>query len=138
VGQISEEEAETHMFRNVILQALGAQNELTPVTGRIRIRRDDILLICSDGLSGKLRAEDMLRIVTEAKGNLEAACAALVDEANHRGGEDNITVVLARFTGDDLEKPDSARITVELPPLEEDTTLGDTESSASSAPTEIP
>lgn len=138
VGQISEEEAETHMFRNVILQALGAQNELAPVSGRIRIRRDDVLLMCSDGLSGKLRAEDMLRIVTDAKGDLEAACAALVDEANHRGGEDNITVVLARFTGDDLEEPASARITIELPPMEEDTTLGDTEASISEAPTEIP
>ncbi|MBA3805461.1 MAG: serine/threonine-protein phosphatase [Acidobacteria bacterium] len=138
VGQISEEEAETHMFRNVILQALGAQNELAPVTGRIRIRRDDMLLMCSDGLSGKLRAEDMLRIVTESKGDLGGACSALIDEANHRGGEDNITVVLARFVGDDLEEPAAARITVELPPIEEDTTLGDTESPASEAPTEIP
>jgi PPM family protein phosphatase len=139
VGQISEEEAETHMFRNVILQALGAQNELSPVSGRIRIRRDDILLICSDGLSGKLRAEDMLRLVKDARGDLASACAALVDEANHRGGEDNITVVLARFTGDELEEPTSARITVELPPMEEDTTLGDTESAAASeAPTESP
>jgi len=138
VGQISEEEAETHMFRNVILQALGAQNDLSPVTGRIRIRRDDILLMCSDGLSGKLRAEDMLKIVAQAKGDLAAACSALVDEANHRGGEDNITVVLARFTGDDLEEPATERITVELPPMEEDATLGDTESPLSEAPTEIP
>lgn len=138
VGQISEEEAETHMFRNVILQALGAQNDLSPVTGRIRIRRGDILLICSDGLSGKLRAEDMLKIVGQAKGDLAAACSALVDEANHRGGEDNITVVLARFTGDDLEEPATERITVELPPMEEDATLGDTESPLSEAPTEIP
>src|SRR5438477_11711722 len=37
VGQISEAEAETHMFRNVILQALGAQNELTPATARIQL-----------------------------------------------------------------------------------------------------
>jgi serine/threonine protein phosphatase PrpC len=133
VGQISEEEAETHMFRNVILQALGAQGEVTPVTGRIRIRRNDILLLCSDGLSGKLRAEDMRRIVAESKNDLAAACAALVAEANNRGGEDNITVVLARFTGDDLEDPQSEKITIELPLLEEDTTLGDAE-----APTEIP
>jgi serine/threonine protein phosphatase PrpC len=133
VGQISEEEAETHMFRNVILQALGAQGEVMPVTGRIRIRRDDILLMCSDGLSGKLRAEDMRRIVAESKGDLAAACSALVAEANNRGGEDNITVVLARFKGDDLEAPQSEKITVELPTLEEDTTLGDAE-----APTEIP
>jgi protein phosphatase len=127
VGQISEAEAETHMFRNVILQALGAQSELTPVTGRLRIRRGDILLLCSDGLSGKLRADDMRRIVDEAGSDLNAACGALVEEANERGGEDNITVVLARFTGDDLQEPASERITIELPPMEEDSTLGDTE-----------
>jgi protein phosphatase len=124
VGQISEQEAETHMFRNVILQALGAQPELQPVTGRVRVCRGDILLLCSDGLSGKLRGEDMLRIVTESDGDLERACAALVDEANERGGEDNITVVLARLTGDDLPGPNTDRITVELPPAEADDTIG--------------
>ncbi len=114
VGQISEQEAETHMFRNVILQALGAQAELTPVTGLVRLYRDDLMLLCSDGLSGKLRAEDMLRIVTDAKGNLIQACAHLVQEANDRGGEDNITVILARVTGDDLSVPDATNpITVE-------------------------
>ena len=46
--------------------------------------------------------------------------------ANERGGEDNITVVLARFLGDDLEEPVSDRITIELPALEEDKTLEDT------------
>ncbi|HEX8707177.1 MAG TPA: PP2C family serine/threonine-protein phosphatase [Pyrinomonadaceae bacterium] len=127
VGQISEAEAETHMFRNVILQALGAQSELAPVTGRLRIRRGDMLLLCSDGLSGKLRADDIRRIITEADGDLAAACEALVSEANERGGEDNITVVLARFTGDDLPEPASEKITIELPPMEEDTTLGDSE-----------
>jgi PPM family protein phosphatase len=127
VGQISEAEAETHMFRNVILQALGAQSELTPVTGRLRIRRGDTLLLCSDGLSGKLRADDMRRIIEESGDDLHAACAALVDEANERGGEDNITVVLARFSGGDLQEPASERITIELPPMEEDSTLGDTE-----------
>ncbi len=127
VGQISEEEAETHMFRNVILQALGAQSELSPVSGRIRLRRGDILLMCSDGLSGKLRAEDMSTLIEESDGDLAAASSALVAEANHRGGEDNITVVLARFTGEELEEATGKRITIELPPLEEDTTLGDTE-----------
>jgi serine/threonine protein phosphatase PrpC len=125
VGQISEEEAETHMFRNVILQALGAQRELSPVTGRLRLRRDDILLLCSDGLSGKLRADDILHIVTKAGGDLVAASNMLVEEANNRGGEDNITVVLARFSGDEMEAASNSRITIELPPLEEDTTLGD-------------
>src|SRR5687767_9446715 len=126
VGQISEAEAETHMFRNVILQALGAQNEITPVTGKIRLRQGDLVLLCSDGLSGKLRAEDIQRIVLESKGDLSKACDALIDEANNRGGEDNITVVLALFSGNDLEAAASDRITIELPPLEEDKTLDDT------------
>jgi serine/threonine protein phosphatase PrpC len=133
VGQISEAEAETHMFRNVILQALGAQSELTPVSCRLRIRRGDLLLMCSDGLSGKLRAEDMRRLVLGAGGDLAAACSALVEEANNRGGEDNITVVLAHFSGDDLQEPSSEKITIELPPMEEDTTLNDME-----PPTENP
>ncbi|PYS69178.1 MAG: hypothetical protein DMF69_17775 [Acidobacteria bacterium] len=126
VGQISESEAETHMFRNVILQALGAQSEITPVTGRIRLRQGDLVLLCSDGLSGKLRAEDIQNIVVGSNGDLVKACDALIDEANNRGGEDNITVVLARFHGDDLEAPATERITIELPPLEEDKTLDDT------------
>jgi len=125
VGQISEAEAETHMFRNVILQALGAQNELTPATARIQLRDGDTLLLCSDGLSGKLRNEDIRQIVADA-GDLGAACSALVAEANNRGGEDNITVVLARFTGDDLRDPNDDRITVELPPMDEDRTLDET------------
>jgi len=126
VGQISETEAETHMFRNVILQALGAQSEIAPVTGKIRLRQGDVVLLCSDGLSGKLRAEDIQQIVVGCNGNLPKACDALVEEANNRGGEDNITVVLARFLGDDLEAPSTDRITIELPPLEEDKTLDDT------------
>jgi len=126
VGQISESEAETHMFRNVILQALGAQSEIAPVTGKIRLRKGDAVLLCSDGLSGKLRAYDIQNIVSHSNGDLVRACDALVEEANNRGGEDNITVVLARFFGDELEDPSNDRITIELPPLEEDKTLDDT------------
>jgi protein phosphatase len=125
VGQISESEAETHMFRNVILQALGAQSEVAPVTGRIHLRQGDVLLLCSDGLSGKLRAEDIQQIVVNTQDDLSKACDALIEEANNRGGEDNITVVLARFQGDDLEEAATDRITIELPPLEEDKTLDD-------------
>jgi PPM family protein phosphatase len=125
VGQISEAEAETHMFRNVILQALGAQGDVTPVTGRIRLRRGDTLLLCSDGLSGKLRSQDIQNIVA-SNPDLSQACDELIAEANNRGGEDNITVILARFSGDELEDPSSDRITIELPTLEEDKTLDET------------
>jgi PPM family protein phosphatase len=129
VGQISEQEAETHMFRNVILQALGAQPDLAPVGSAVRVYRDDLLLLCSDGLSGKLRGEDMLEIITESNGDLARAGDALVDEANERGGEDNITVILARITGDDLPSPDTDRITVELPAHDGDDTISHEEDS---------
>jgi protein phosphatase len=125
VGTITEADAETHMFRNVILQALGAQSEIIPVTGRTKLYRDDVLLICSDGLSGKLRAEDMFQIVREAEGDLSLACDRLVQEANVRGGEDNITVILARFTGDDLADPQSSNISIEHLQWPEENTLMD-------------
>ena len=127
VGQISEEEAETHMFRNVILQALGAQTELLPATARIQLRNGDVLLLCSDGLSGKLRNDEIRQIVSASTDDLGAACTALIAEANNRGGEDNITVVLAKFTGEELRDAKDDRITVELPPQDEDKTLDETE-----------
>jgi PPM family protein phosphatase len=134
VGQITEEDAETHMFRNVILQALGAQSDLTPVISRVRLQRGDIMLLCSDGLSGKMRAEEMLQIVAASDGDLPAACDALVKEANKRGGEDNITVVIARFDGEDLEAPAPEPITVELAALEDEKTLPGMEDDTSPIP----
>lgn len=126
VGQITEEDAETHMFKNVILQALGAQSEIVPVTGRVRLCRHDLLLLCSDGLSGKLRAEDMHQILTDAGGDLAAACEKMVAEANARGGEDNITVILAHFDGEDLPAPQPNDISIErLRWPEEEAMVGD-------------
>ena len=115
------------MFRNVILQALGAQTELTPATARIQLRQGDVLLLCSDGLSGKLRNDEIRQIVSDSSDDLTAACNALVAAANDRGGEDNITVVLAKFSGEDLQASGGDRITIELPAVDDDKTLDETE-----------
>jgi PPM family protein phosphatase len=104
-GQIKPEDAETHPLKNVILQALGAQNEVYPVPARLIPQRDDILLLCSDGLSNKLPAEDLLRIVLDNLNDLENASKILIKEANERGGEDNITLILAKLSGSDLMEP---------------------------------
>lgn len=104
-GQITPEEAETHALKNVILQALGAQNEVYPVPARLIPHRDDILLLCSDGLSNKLSAEDLLRVILDNINDLGNACQVLVKEANERGGEDNITLILAKLSGSDLMEP---------------------------------
>jgi protein phosphatase len=62
------------------------------------VRRGDVLLLCSDGLSGQVRPEDMARIVDEEL-DLSVACDRLIAMANDQGGPDNITVVAARFEG---------------------------------------
>lgn len=112
--QISPEEAETHTLKNVILQALGAQNEIYPVSARLEPSQNDVLLLCSDGLSNKVSAASMQRIVVENINSLEHACAELVKEANENGGEDNITVVLAKLTGDKLADPSGDDVQLEL------------------------
>ncbi|HEX8289961.1 MAG TPA: protein phosphatase 2C domain-containing protein [Pyrinomonadaceae bacterium] len=112
--QISPEEAETHTLKNVILQALGAQSEIYPVSARLIPRREDILLLCSDGLSNKVTGASMQRIVLENKDRLEMACAELVKEANERGGDDNITVIIARLLGDELPEPNGEDVKLEL------------------------
>lgn len=112
--QISAEEAETHTLKNVILQALGAQNEIYPVSARVEPCRDDIYLLCSDGLSNKVSAAEMQQIVLDNIDELQNSCAELVKLANENGGEDNITVVVAKFTGDDLPEPDDEGVKLEL------------------------
>jgi PPM family protein phosphatase len=104
-GQITEEEAETHGYRNYILQALGPMPGVTVEMNRLRLVVGDVLLLCSDGLSGKLREPEMLEIVASAP-DLGAACAGLIGEANERGGEDNITVVLAQYLGEKAATPE--------------------------------
>lgn len=113
-NQISPEEAETHALKNVILQALGAQNEIYPVPARLYPQRDDILLLCSDGLSNKVSNENMQRIVLDNIDRLDVACGELIKEANERGGEDNITLIIAKLTGSGLPEPTEDRVRVEI------------------------
>jgi len=113
-GQISEDEAETHALRNVILQALGAQNEIFPVAASLIPSRDDILVLCSDGLSNKLDAVDIQQIVFNNLADLKMAAVELIKEANERGGEDNITLIIAKLTGSTLPEATDEEIELEV------------------------
>ena len=62
------------------------------------VRRGDILVLCSDGLSGQVKKEEIAEIVTRAS-DLQTAADRLIALANERGGPDNITVIIARFDG---------------------------------------
>jgi len=106
-GELTEEEAELSERRNIILQALGPDPRVKVDLSRQRLRRGDILILCSDGLSGVVKREEFSQMVAETA-DLPSLCSALIDLANERGGPDNVTVVAARFEGDGLPGPDSA------------------------------
>jgi protein phosphatase len=100
-GEITEEQAEQSERRNIILQALGPEATVKIDLTHQKVRRGDTLILCSDGLSGQVRAEEIGRVVRDEP-NLMALCERLIDRANETGGPDNITVVAARFDGDGL------------------------------------
>jgi PPM family protein phosphatase len=101
-GEITAEEAEMSDRRNIILQALGPEPHVKIDLTHQRVRRDDVLVLCSDGLSGLVKPEQIARAVTD-EANPELAAERLVDLANSSGGPDNITVVIARFDGTGLD-----------------------------------
>ena len=106
-GEITVEEAEQSERRNIILQALGPEAVIRTDLTHQRICRGDTLVLCSDGLSGQMRIDDIARAIADEKA-LDKAVDRLIDLANANGGPDNITVVAARFDGDGLAPPTSS------------------------------
>lgn len=106
-GALKPEEAEKYPMKNVVLQAMGQNPDVQVALGRLELRRGDWLLLCSDGLSGMVKAEEM-RDAIMAEPTLDAACRRLIALANERGGEDNITVVIAEIDGEALAPPREA------------------------------
>ena len=98
--------------QNVIMQALGTQPSLDVKMTRLEICRNDAILLCSDGLSNKIEAPEMMQILREAA-DLKQAATRLIEIANERGGEDNITVILARFDGASLNDTSEETYSVE-------------------------
>ena len=100
-GELTEEEAEQSERRNIILQALGPDAKIRVDLTWQELRRGDTLVICSDGLSGQVKREEIAALLQE-EADLDALCDKLISMANERGGPDNITVVLVRFDGEGL------------------------------------
>ncbi|HYO93158.1 MAG TPA: PP2C family serine/threonine-protein phosphatase [Polyangiaceae bacterium] len=103
-GQLTEEEAETFEHNNIILQALGTAETVQVDLTYVDLRRGDVLMLCSDGLSGMLRADEIREVLSTIPEPLEA-CRELTERANRAGGHDNITVIVACFDGPSLEEP---------------------------------
>ncbi|MDD5793274.1 Stp1/IreP family PP2C-type Ser/Thr phosphatase [Clostridium sp. HCP1S3_B4] len=98
LGTISEEEAFNHPKKNIITRAVGTSKKILIDVFEIDILKDDIIMLCSDGLTNEIQKNEVLEILNSAK-SLKNACEKLVLEAKNNGGRDNITVLL--FGGDE-------------------------------------
>src|SRR6185503_11468921 len=103
-GELTEEEAAQSERRNIILQALGPEASIKIDLTHQQVRRGDVLVLCSDGLSGQVGKDDIARVVNE-ESDLMSVCKRLIDRANEAGGPDNITVIAAKFEGSGLQAP---------------------------------
>jgi len=95
LGQISVQEAHEHPQRNFLYRAVGQEHELKVDTYFQRLKAGSHLILCSDGLWNPVPEEEMADVVRNSSSPQEA-CNRLIDRANERGGEDNITLLLAR------------------------------------------
>jgi serine/threonine protein phosphatase PrpC len=102
-GLMQPEEAENSPRKNILLQAMGSVEEVHAAIGQVELRKGDRLLICSDGISNAVNHSELLDILT-TNGPWHA-CEQLVKLANDRGGEDNLTAVVAQFDGPGLPSP---------------------------------
>jgi len=94
-GVLSKEEASRHPQRNVIYKALGVNRDADlDLIGPMSVQGHDSFLLCSDGLTNLVTDEEMLEMVKKEKP--QKACTKLVQLANKRGGDDNITIQILR------------------------------------------
>ena len=112
-GALTPEEALRHPQRSVITRALGAEDGVDVDVLRYPLEDGDLLMLCSDGLTGMVSDAELTRIL-RAGGDLDGLARACVEAANRAGGEDNITVVLVRVgvRGDDDTEPERAPIVI--------------------------
>lgn len=96
LGNITKEEAATHPKRNVITRAVGIKETVEVDTNIHPLKKGDMVLLCSDGLSGMLKDEEMAKILNK-RTTLEKKAAILVEEANKKGGHDNISLILVEI-----------------------------------------
>ena len=98
-GLLAEQDAENHPEKHVVLQAIGPMENLEPVSFAESTAPDDVYLICSDGLTRHVNDQEIEAELGTAR-SLESLGRRLLERAISGGGEDNISIVLARIVGD--------------------------------------
>jgi serine/threonine protein phosphatase PrpC len=125
-GHLTHEQAEEHPMRNVLYRALGQGEDIDIDVYEVRLRANDRLVLCSDGLTRHVKAQEIAEVVLINRAP-EIASQTLIDLANARGGEDNVSVIIIlveKDIPDDRARAEDS--TIELKPItipEEETLL---------------
>lgn len=102
-GKVTAEEVREHPQKHMITRAVGAAETIEPDFFEVELKKDDIVLMCTDGLTNMVQDEEICKIIKESP-SLEEAAKELVNLANKNGGTDNITIVLVKPEIDEVKK----------------------------------
>jgi protein phosphatase len=100
IGAMTAEEAATSAMRNIILRSIGTGPDVEADVTEIPLQAGDVIVICSDGLSGHVSAEEIATYVAGSEAKIygpSVAAHKLIDLANSRGGRDNITALIVEI-----------------------------------------
>jgi len=97
-GYLSEQEARNHSLKNLITRAVGIKDTVEVDLFSLRLQENDLLLLCSDGLSNMLDDKQISSVLTSE--SVQGAVRMLVGKALENGGNDNITAILLRVAGE--------------------------------------
>ncbi|QHI73173.1 Stp1/IreP family PP2C-type Ser/Thr phosphatase [Aminipila terrae] len=95
-GALTEDAARNHSKRHIITRALGGDDTVEPDIFEVKLMKDDILLLCTDGLHGEVEDSRICEILTSGQ-QMSELCNQLITRANRSGGNDNITVVCVKM-----------------------------------------
>lgn len=101
LGGINEEEAKYHPDKNIITRAIGAKDKLEIDFYEYRLKKGDVILMCTDGLSNIVEDQEILHIVKCSRDVVEAV-EQLIERAKENGGNDNIGVIVAEPFADEV------------------------------------
>lgn len=97
IQALTPEEEAAFQYKNIIVRALGMKEAVNVDINHQAPEPGDILLLCSDGLSGEVNDPQILAIVEKHRENLEAGVQELIKQACENGGKDNVTVILVKY-----------------------------------------
>ncbi len=103
LGEMDKATAKVHPDKNIITRAIGVTRELAVDFFEVKLRPEDMILLCSDGLTNMVEDEEIKEIVLEQKNIVEKA-EKLINTANENGGKDNITVILIEPFSDEVKE----------------------------------